>query len=89
LKKSVSELKACAGKDWLSRFLNCHKNIISMTRAEGFNRAAFNGFFDILGAELQIHICNPNRIFNVLEIGLSNFQRKPPQVITLKGKCLK
>jgi hypothetical protein len=86
LKKSVSELKGCAEKDWLNCFLNCHKNAISMTRAEGFNRAAVNGFSDILGAELHKHNCNPNRIFSVLETGLSIFQRKPPQVIALKGK---
>jgi hypothetical protein len=86
LKKSFYELKGCTGKDWLTRFLNCYKNIISMTRAEGFNRAAVNGFFDILEAELQKHNCNRNRIFNVLETGLSIFQRKPPQVIVLKGK---
>jgi len=60
-----------------------------MTRAGGFNNAAVNGFFDILEAELQKHICNPNRIFNVLETGLSIFQRKPPQVIAPKRKSLK
>jgi hypothetical protein len=58
-----------------------------MTRAGGFNRAAVNGFFDILEEELRKHNCNPNRIFNVLETGLSIFQRKPPQVIALKEKC--
>jgi hypothetical protein len=56
LKKSFSELKGCAGKEWLNRFLNCHKNIISMTRAEGFNRASVNGFFDILEAELKTQL---------------------------------
>jgi hypothetical protein len=86
LKKNVSELKGCAEKDWLNRFLNCHKDIISITRAEGFNRAAVNGLSDILGAQLQKHNCNLNRIFSVLETGLSIFQRKHPQVIALKGK---
>jgi hypothetical protein len=89
LKKSFSELKGCVENDWLNRFLNCHKNIISVTREEGFNSPAVNGFFDILEAELQKHNCIPNRIFNALESGLSVFQRKPPQVIALNGKSLK
>jgi hypothetical protein len=52
-----------------------------MTREDGFNRAAVNGFCDILEAELQKHNCNPNRIFHVLKTGLSIFQRKTKRKI--------
>jgi hypothetical protein len=57
LKNSFSELRGCAGKDWLNRPLNRHKIKISIrsATAEGFNRAALSGFFDIIEAELKKH----------------------------------
>jgi hypothetical protein len=52
-----------------------------MTSAEGFKRAAVNGLFDILEADLQKHNCNPNRIFDVLETGLSIFGESPHKLL--------
>ena len=50
-----------------------------MARAKGFNRAAINGFFDIIEAEFVKHNYTPNRIFNVDETGLSVVQSKIPK----------
>jgi hypothetical protein len=57
-----------------------------MAREKGFSRAAANGFFDIIEAEFEKHIYNPNRILNVDESGLSVVQNKIPKVVALKGK---
>jgi hypothetical protein len=59
-----------------------------MARATGFNRAAINGFFDIIEAEFVKHNYTPNRIFNVDETRLSVVHSKIPKVVALKGKRL-
>lgn len=83
-----------AGRAWFDHFLHRHKDILgilkptatSFSRANGFNKDAVHGFFDILEAEFQKHPYPPDRIFNVDETGLSVVQSKVPKVVGLKGK---
>ncbi|KAJ8935558.1 hypothetical protein NQ318_019542 [Aromia moschata] len=89
-----SILHGAAGKDWLRRFLNRHRDVIrirrptgtSAARATGFSRASVNEFFTLLETEFEKNNFPPDRIFNVDETGLCIVQSKCPSVIAMKGK---
>ncbi|XP_069693143.1 tigger transposable element-derived protein 1-like [Periplaneta americana] len=83
-----------AGKDWLRRFMQRHKDVLAIrkptgtshARATGFNREEVHKFFDLLDSLFAQHQFSAERVFNVDETGLSVVQSKIPQIIGLKGK---
>ena len=83
-----------AGRAWFDHFMSRHKNVLSIlkptattfSRANGFNKEAVDGFFDLLEAELEKHNYPADRVFNVDETGISVVQSKIPRVVGLKGK---
>jgi hypothetical protein len=68
-----------AGSAWLDLFLQRHKNVLSLrrpygtsfARASGFNKENFDKFFEILDEEYKKNQYPPDRVFNVVETGLT------------------
>lgn len=83
-----------AGRAWFDHFMSRHKDVLSLlkptattfSRANGFNKEAVNGFFDLLEAELDKFKYPADRVFNVDETGISVVQSKIPRVVGLRGK---
>jgi transposase len=94
LKNEFSHLKGIAGKDWLHAFLNRHKDTLSLrsptgtsfARANGFNKASVNNFFDLLESEVEKQHFDAHRIYNVDKSGLTIVATKVSKVLSLKGR---
>ena len=83
-----------AGKDWLKRFMQRHKNRLSIrrptgtsnARVSGFNKEQVAKFFDNLHGLFKRYHFSADSVFNVDETGRSVIQSKIPQVVGHKGK---
>ncbi|KAK3771475.1 hypothetical protein RRG08_065404 [Elysia crispata] len=60
--------------------------VTSNGRASGFNRTAVKNFFDILKKCMNNTTYAAAHIFNMDETGVSNMQKRPQKIISLKGK---
>ncbi|KAJ4442423.1 hypothetical protein ANN_04009 [Periplaneta americana] len=88
--------KLRAGWDWLKGFLNRHPILAirhpqgtSIQRAQGFNRAKvelfFENFHNVLYDENGKRLIPPDQIYNCHESGYT-VVHKPPRIISQKGK---
>ena len=80
-----------AGVDWLSCFLKRQPDLsirqpeaTSLARAQCFNRATVNEFFNNLADVLRRHSFQPNNIYNMDETGVTTVQ-KPCHIVARKG----
>ena len=79
-----------AGKDWVQSFLARHILSLrqpqgtSVARAVGFNKPQVQRFFDLFKEVLESHGCQPSRVWNMDETGLTTVQ-EPGRVIAPKG----
>ncbi|KAK3762161.1 hypothetical protein RRG08_052919 [Elysia crispata] len=60
--------------------------VTSNGRASGFNRTAVKNFFDILKKCMNNTTYAAAHIFNMDETSVSNMQKRPQKIISLKGK---
>lgn len=83
-----------ASKDWYYAFMHRHKNLslrtpeqISANRAKAFSEASVSAFFTNLDAAMfqQGITFEPQRIWNMDEVGYPTVPTKTVQVIALKG----
>lgn len=73
-----SEISKSAGKKWLSKFLKCFGQLLSLrmptgtpfARTKGFNKESVAKFFKLLMCEYENHMFPPDRVYNVDESGL-------------------
>lgn len=93
IKHRFSRKTQLAGYDWACGFRKRHPQLAlrspeptSVARAQGFNKVAVNGFFDILEDIFDNTRFPPSRIYNVDETSILTVQTKTSKVISLKGK---
>ncbi|CAH1982823.1 unnamed protein product [Acanthoscelides obtectus] len=82
-----------AGEQWYSNFMRRHPELslrtpqsTSIARACGFNRPQVQLFFDNLNNIRQKYVFDVDNIYNVHETGIQTSAKRPPKVISLKGK---
>jgi hypothetical protein len=82
-----------AGEQWYSNFMQRHPELslrapepTSIARACGFNKPQVQLFFDNLKTIRENHNIELDNIYNVDETGIQTSAKKPPKVISTKGK---
>ena len=76
---------------WFDQFIRRHPTLTihkssGTSYSKGFNKDSMSAFYNILENIYKKHNYNPDRIFNVDEIGFSVVQSEFPHIIGLKGK---
>lgn len=82
-----------AGDQWYYNFMQRHRELslrfpepTSIGRACGFNRPQVQVFFDNLSSIREKHKIELDNIYNVDESGIQTSAKRPPKVISVKGK---
>lgn len=82
-----------AGDQWYYNFMQRHPELslrrpecTSIARACGFNRPQVQIFFDNLKIVREKHNIGLDNIYNVDETGIQTSTKRPPKVISVKGK---
>ncbi|XP_018560825.1 uncharacterized protein LOC108903210 [Anoplophora glabripennis] len=82
-----------AGEQWYSNFMRRHPELslrtpesTSIARACGFNRPQVQRFFENLKTAREKHNLELDNIYNVDETGIQTSAKRPPKVISTKGK---
>ncbi|XP_030753742.1 uncharacterized protein LOC115880607 [Sitophilus oryzae] len=82
-----------AGEQWYANFMLRHQELslrtpepTSVARACGFNRVQVEIFFKNLSQILEKHHITTDNIYNVDETGIQTSAKKPPKVLSVRGK---
>ncbi|CAH1978073.1 unnamed protein product [Acanthoscelides obtectus] len=82
-----------AGEQWYSNFMRRQPELrlrtpepTSIARACGFNRPQVQLFFDNLNNPRKKSLFDVDNIYNVDETGIQTSAKRPPEVISFKGK---
>ena len=93
MKHKFNKSSKMAGVDWMRGFLLRHPQLsirspqaTNISRAIGFNRPKVNQFFQLYRDLLKDkNICNPSKIWNMDETGITTVQ-KPCKILATRGK---
>ena len=81
-----------AGRDWLLSFMKRHNlslrtpEATSASREIGFNKIVVQEFFEFLASCIDEYKFSPEKIFNVLETGLTVIPKLQSKIIAQKGR---